>query len=349
MPRRSGRTLYKKRTWAKVKSLINVTAGHALDFEEKQNGVFRVFVEKGRTQFFVNLFPPGFGHVVGISETNDADYQDFVDNYQDPIEDAPPAEVPHALDPTTGTTTPVWAEPIAGDGKHRVLASHKPVLDGKESFNYFTSRGDDIASTAVGEGNWLNLAVTSGTESAHVDLRFLSEHPDIQEVIYIYGGSISWENAGWGDHLCFQLRTNPTPVVPRAVAEGYGLPVDYSLDGERIYYAGPDAGDYALGGNPAWVPTFSGTGYWNLQAHPLAAIPAPSGNGAYDWCVTDQYIGSYLHNLSVYGTNHQLSLIDASEAAPLPYGTYMRIEIHNVSDTDWKLWGFLRMYRERLK
>jgi hypothetical protein len=345
---RQSRTLYKKRTWSKVKSLINTTKGHALDFEEKQNGVFRAFVQKGRTQFFVNLYPPGFGHVVGISETNDADYQEFVDTYQTPIEDNPPGEVQEVLDPITGALEPLWKQPHASDGKVRVLASHKPILEGKECWNYFCSTGDLVASGTVGHGQEMAICVTSGEPTKAVTLEFLNNTIP-SEAVYIFGGGIMWDNAGWGDSFCLEIITDPTPVVPKAVADTIPLPCDYNLDGDRIVATVPGSGTHALGGMPVFVQNFEHTGYWDLDKVNMIPVPNFTQTGDFDWHTTAQFGGHYINDLKVYGTSHTPTIIDGTESAPLPYGYKLSLKVTNNSATNWKLWGFLRMYRERLK
>ena len=345
---RQSRTLYKKRDWNKVKSLINPTKGHNLDFDEKQNGVFRVFVEKGRTQFFVNLYPPGFGHVVGISETNDADYQEFIDTYQTDVEDNPPAEMTHVLDPATGKSAPQWAEPHTGDGKVRVLASHKPIIKGKESWNYFTSVGDIVASGIVGGGNEMICSATSGTLESSVTLEFLNNATP-SEAIYIFGGGLMWEGAGDGDCFCLEIITDPTPVVPKAVADTIPLPCDFNLDGDKIVATTPGSGTHALGGMPVFVQNFVHEGYWDLDTVNMVPVPNFTQTGDFDWHTTEQFGGSYINTLKVKGTSYQPTIIDGTESAPLPFGYKLRLKLMNHSNTDWKLWGFLRMYRERLK
>jgi len=347
MSKRS-RTLYKKRTWVKVKSLINNKKGHSLDFEEKQNGVFRVFVQKGRSQFFVNLFPPGFEHVIGISETNDADYQEFIDTYQSPIEDNPPAELEHELDLITGKTSPKWAQPITGDGKVRVLASHKPIIPGKESWNYFTSEGDVCTSGTVGGGERMLVSCTSGTAMEQVDLEFLNNTLP-SEYIYIFGGAVMWENAGWGDCFSLDIITDPTPVVPKAVADTIPLSCDYNLDGDKVVQTIPGSGTHALGGMPVFVQNFLHAGTWDLDKVAMQPVPNFAGTGEFDWFTGEKLMGSYINHMTVYGTSMQPTIIDGTESAPLPYGYKLRLQACNNSNTDWKVWGFLRLYRERLK
>jgi hypothetical protein len=345
MPRR---TLYKKRTWDKVKSLIDDKKGRKLDFDERQNGSFRVFVQKGRTQFFVNLFPSDFGQVIGISDTNDADYQDFLDNYQTLIEDNPPAEVEHELDPITGETSPKWTQPVSGDGKVRVLASHKPVIKGKESWNYFSSVGDVVASGIVGNGQEMAVCITSGEAEKEVTLEFLNNTTP-SEAIYIFGGGIMWDNAGWGDSFCLEIVTDPTPVVPKVVADTIPLPCDYNLDGDKIVATVPGSGTHALGGMPVFVQNFVHAGYWDLDTVNMVPVPNFTQTGDFDWHTTEQFGGHFIHDLKVFGNSHMPTIIDGTEAAPLPYGYKLKLRLKNVSGTDWKLWGFLRMYRERLK
>lgn len=345
MPRQ---ILYKKRTWDKVKSLINDKKGRKLDFDERQNGSFRVFVQKGRTQFFVNLFPPDFGQVIGVSDTNDADYQEFIDNYQAPIEDNPPGELLEVLDPTTGASEPLWKEPHTGDGKVRVLASHKPILEGKECWNYFCSVGDLVASGIVGGGQEMAIAVVSGEPTKEVTLEFLNNTTP-SEAVYIFGGGIMWENAGWGDSFSLEIITDPTPVVPKAAADTIPLPVDYNLDGDKLYYAGPASGTHALGGTPVFVQNFEHAGYWDLDKVNMVPVPNFTQTGDFDWHTTEQSGGHYLNDLKVFGDSHTPTIIDGTESAPLPYGYKLKLKVKNNSNTDWKLWGFLRMYRERLK
>lgn len=235
---------------------------------------------------------------------------------------------------------------MARDGKMRVLASHKPVIPGKETYSYFTSRGD--AGRVVGSGTALQLSTTPGQEFSYVDVH-LGSDLDPFEQVYIFGGGVFWENAGWGDEVSLELRTLPTVTIPAVVASGLGLPVIYNLDGERIRYVGAGQGSHALGGHPKWVPNFTKTGYWDLDKTNLVAVPSVSGTGEFDWYTTEQFVGHYLHNLLVYRNNEYAVLIDATEAAPLPYGTYLRMVAHNVSNTVWRVWAFMKLYRERLK
>lgn len=238
--------------------------------------------------------------------------------------------------------------PYSGDGKLRVLASHKPVIKGKESWNYFCSTGDLVASGIVGGGDPMLVVCTSGNEVSYQDFEFLnntwpSEH------IYIFGGAIAWENAGPMDCFNMEIRAKATPVVPKVVATGIGLDVDYNLDGDRLYYAGPGSGDYALGGLPVMVQNFQQTGYWDLDKTTMTPYPNISGTGNFDWHTTDTHVGNYISDLFVRGSNYSPQIIDATESAPVPYGCYFRLRCHNNSDSDWSLWGFLRLYRERLK
>jgi hypothetical protein len=347
MPRR---TLYKKRTWEKVKSLINDKKGYQIDFDEKQNGVFRVFVEKGRTQFFVNLYPPGFGHVVGISDTNDADFQEFADTYQTPIEDNPPAEVEHVLDTITGVAVAKTTERHTGDGKLRVLSSHKPLLsDGRASYNYFAGEGDLIASGTVGGGQSIQLCSVSGTNSEQMDIKFMNcVYPP--EEIWIFGGCVMWEGAHFGDTFSMEVRTMPSPVVPKVVADTIPLPCDFNLDGDRIVATIPGSGTHALGGLPVFVPNWDKEGYWDLDAAGTSAVPNMGGAGEFDWHTVDASVGDYMRRIPIMGDNYVPNPIDATEAAPLPYGHYIRIILHCADVTDEPcLSGYLRIYRERLK
>jgi hypothetical protein len=342
---RTSDTLLKVRDWAFLKALATIKP-LKMDYEENEDGSISVFVKQGNSEFFVNLLPPGGEQVIGGSLTNDEDYADFINNYKPGIDANPPANVAHVLDPVTGLAVPSWKTPVTGDGKARVLASHKPIIPGKESYNFFTSRGD--LGLVLGSGTALRIESVSGTEYNYVDVHF-STDVNPSEAIYIFGGGISWEDAGWGDEISLELRATPTSVVPAVVASGLGLPCDYNLVGDRIRHAGVGQGSHALGGYPKWIPNFTKTGYWDLDKVAMKAIPSVSGTGTFDWHTTEQFVGCYVQNLSVYKSNAHPIIIDATESAPLPYGVYLRLIAHNVSDTDWKVWAFMKMYRERLK
>lgn len=236
------------------------------------------------------------------------------------------------------------------DGKLRVMASHKPTQQGKVFYNYFSSSGDDWSTGTVASGSQFRIQTSSGQSQSHVDLQYLNySDPDFTKVVWLYGGAFGWENAGWGDSLSVEVRARASSVVPRAVATGIGLDVDYDLDGERIAYAGPDAGDYALGGYPIWVPNFDREGYWDLDTQNLTAIPNVSGTGEFDWYITEQFVGHYVANLVVYGSNYTVVLLESTESVALPFGHWLRIIANNDSDTEWKTWGFIKLYRETLK
>lgn len=248
------------------------------------------------------------------------------------------------------TEVTMSSERHTGDGKLRVLSSHKPLLsDGRASYNYFAGEGDLIASGTVGGGQSIQLCSVSGTGTVEMDIKFLNcVYPP--EEIWIFGGSVMWQNAHIGDTFSLQIRTSPSPVVPRVVATGISLPVDYDLDGDRIKYVGPDAGDYALGGLPVFVPNWDYTGHWDLDSAGTSAVPNFTETGEFDWHTTDQLVGDYMREIPIIGTNTNPTPIDATEAAPIPYGHYIRIVLQCDDDNNETcLIGYLRIYRERLK
>lgn len=339
--------LFKLRSWEFLKDLVE-NKKLKLDYEENQNGIFRAFVTRGNTEYFVNLFPPDFGHVIGKPDSNDDDYNEFLTNYKDVVDENPPANILMVKDPKTGNATEAFSDPITGDGKKRVLASHKPIIPGKEMYNFFTSAGDNPITGVLASGTQLAIETTSGTLYQAHDVHFSNEYSPL-EYIQVFGGGVCWEGAGWGDEISLGIEAIATQIVPRSTAEGLGLDVDYNLSGQKIVYAGPDQGDYALGGYPVWVPNYAYQGTWDLDKANYAAVPNASGTGAFDWYSTPQHVGHYIKNLFVYGDNYQYLLIDGTESAPLPYGHFLRLEAINNSDTDWRAWGFMKVYRERLK
>ena len=249
---------------------------------------------------------------------------------------------------TVSSTGDVTEGPYSGDGKLRVLASHKPIINGRETWNYFTSAGDVVASGIVGNGERMQVICTSGTPVSETDFEFLNNAWP-SEFVYIFGGAIAWEGPKRGDCFNLEVRAKPTPMLDAVTGSGMGLSADYNLDEDRIYFAGPGSGTHALAGLPIMVQNFKHNGYWDLDKVNMVPFPNTSMTGDFDWHTSDVKVGNFISDLLVQGNNYTPAIIDATESAPVPFGYYFRLRCHNNSDSDWSLWGFLRMYRERLK
>jgi hypothetical protein len=240
--------------------------------------------------------------------------------------------------------------PITRDGKLRVLSSHKPLFkDGRGSYNYFAGRGDLVSSGTVGAGQPIMLTAASGVTDTYIDVEFMNCQYPPSEEIWIFGGSVMWQGATFGDHFSLQIRAKASPVVPAVIASGIPLPCDYDLEGTKIKYAGPGMGGYALGGMPVFVPNWNNTGWWDLDEQAMQPVPNMTQTGVFDWHTVDTEVGDYMHELPILGDNFAPNPIDATEAAPVPFGHYLRVCLHSEDgDANPQLAGYLRIYRERL-
>lgn len=318
------RVVVRKKDWAYIKDKVD--KGAELDYIEKQNR-FQVFILDGNTKFFTNLFAPGHRFVIGESSTNDSDYQDFITNYKS-IPDTTPPNNPE----------PVSLPDIAlSSGKKLAIhESSRPVVDGKNFTTYWTGSGDDMVTPAIGGGDSLLVQTSIGTATETVEIQFHSDYGDV----YIHEGYVQWEGAGWGDSIDVEMVATATPTQT-------STNLDYELDGAKIKAAagGAGTGTHGLNGNPVFVPNTAGTGYWDL----VGGSPQYSATqeGAYDWYTVEVLLARFMNKIPVYGNSSNYIMLQSADSSLVAPGYLIRITANNVSDTAWKAWMIMTLYREQ--
>jgi len=223
--------------------------------------------------------------------------------------------------------------------KLAIHESSRPQIPGKEFHSYWTGAGDDMSTPAIGKGTILDILteVTSpATPKTMVNAQFHKDYGDV----YLHEGYIQWENAGWGDHIDVEIFATATPL--QQVTN-----LDYTIDASvKIRYAagGAGTGTDGLNGDPVWVPNAAGTGWWDTDG--TTATFSSSQTGAYDWYTIEILTNRLMNRIPVYGSSSNYVMLQSADTTLLPNGYCVRITAHNVSDTVWRAWIFMTLYRE---
>lgn len=222
-------------------------------------------------------------------------------------------------------------------GKHTFHESSRPQIPGKSFHTYWSGAGDDMDTPAIGEGPLLDVKTAVGAAETSVDIQFHKDYGDV----YLHEGYIQWENAGWGDYISVETYATATPLQQ-------STNLDYSIDaGVKIREAsgGPGTGTDGLAGDPVWVPNAAGTGWWDIVSG--SAVFSSGQTGAYDWYTIEILANRFMNCIPVYGSSSNYVMLQSADTTLLPNGYLIRITAHNVSDTVWKSWMFMTLYREQ--
>lgn len=321
------RLVTKKKNWAFIKSKVD-NDGLLLDYEEGKNKV-RVFVIEGNTKFFANLFDSNHRFVVGQESTNDADYIDFNDNYKSVVDGTPPIHTEHVDLADVGLSE-------SSGSKLSIHESSRPQIDGKSFSTYWSGAGDDMATPAIGDGTILQVVNVASTATQTIEAQFHKDYGDV----YLHEGYIQWENAGNGDYVNVEIIATATPLQT-------STNLDYTIvESVKVRYApgGAGTGTHGLNGDPVFVPNASGTGWWDVVSG--APVFSSGQTGAYDWYNIEVTANRFMNKIPVYGSSSSYVMLQSADTTLLPNGYLVRITSHNVSDTAWRAWMFMTLYRE---
>lgn len=222
-------------------------------------------------------------------------------------------------------------------GKHTLHESSRPQISGKNFHTVWTGAGDDMTTPELGAGNLLEIQTTVGQATTTVEAQFHKNYGDV----YLHEGYIQWENAGWGDYLDAEIYATATPLQQ-------ATNLDYTIDaGVKIRAAagGAGTGTDGLGGDPVWVPNSAGTGWWDIVGG--SAVFSSGQTGAYDWYNIETLVDRFVNCIPVYGSSSNYIMLQSADTTLLPNGYLVRIIAHNVSNTVWKAWVIMTLYREQ--
>ena len=276
------------------------------------------------------MFSSAHRFVVGQSSTNAADYIDFTTNYKYVVDNTPPSN------PQPVVLSDIGLSESSGK-KLAIHESSRPQISGKFFHTYWSGSGDDMTTPVIGKGPILTVQTTIDQSETSVDVEFHKDYGDV----YLHEGYLMWENAGWGDHIDVEIVAKATPLQQ-------ATNLDYTIDaGVKIRAAagGPGTGTDGLNGDPVWVPNAAGTGWWDTDG--VTATFSVTQTGAYDWYTIEISANRFMNKIPVYGTSTSYVMLQSADTTLLPPGYVVRIEAYNVSNTAWKVWMIMTLYREQ--
>ena len=221
--------------------------------------------------------------------------------------------------------------------KLAIHESSRPQIPGKFFHTYWSGAGDDMVTPAIGKGSILTVQTTVGQAETSVDAQFHKDYGDV----YLHEGYVQWGNAGWGDYIDVSVYASATPLQQ-------SVNLDYEIDvSVKIKEAsgGPGTGTDGLNGDPVWVPNPAGTGWWDTDG--VKTTFNATQTGAYDWYIIEILVNRFMNRIPVYGSSSNYIMLQSADTTLLPDGYLIRVTAHNVSDTAWKVWMFMTVYREQ--
>jgi len=229
----------------------------------------------------------------------------------------------------------------AASGKVAVQESSRPIVDGKLFNTVWSGAGDDMTVPTIGGGPLLLVQTQVGVPKVSQDIEF---HPNFGDV-YLHEGYVMWQNAGWGDCIDVEVIAKPTPLQTVSALD-YEL-VNVTTGVNKIIAAsgGPGTGTHGLNGTPVFVPNETQTGYWNL----INGVPSFSSTqtGLYDWYDVEIPVNRFINRVPLFGTSSNYIMLQSADSVLMPPGYVLRITTFNNSDTIWKAWMFMTIYREK--
>jgi len=221
-----------------------------------------------------------------------------------------------------------------------VHSSAKPVIEGKNFYSQWIGTGDDEANHLIGEGPLTVVQNTIGTPMSFVEMRF--DQANFGDV-YVHEGFMMWENAKIGDYI------NAFVVAEGShVQQSINLDLVISEDGWVSYSpSGPGTGSHGFVSTPYLVArTFSKDGDWDYnEAEGLRPNFTKTGN--YKISIHEKVVHRFMHKLPVLGTNTSPMRLVSEDSLKLPHGYFLRVECHNMSNTEWTAAFIITAYKER--
>lgn len=253
----------------------------------------------------------------------------------------------HTIDTTKTTVVQTVIEdlPLSRhlEGKLAVHASSKPEPTGYTTYAVWAGAGDDMneadAALSIGTGELLSFNMVLGTPVVTKDVKFDPRHGRV----WIHEAYVKFENGGVEDYLDADIIAPATPLQQAAS-------LDYIVEDDWLKYApgGAGTGTHGLAGNPILMErTFSKDGDWNYDGTNLT--PNFAGDGQYKITTIERVAHRYFNKIPLNGSSTTYFTMSSEETAELPVssGYFIRINVHNVSNSNWSISIIMEMYRER--
>lgn len=319
--------LEKKTTWVDLK--VKAAKGLDMDYQSYPD-YCQVFIIEGSTKFYVNLFHTNVSkNIIGKSPTNDADYDDFYANYKPQIDAQPPSLVQPVDLPKN----------MKMNGKISFHESSRPDTVEKPLITAWTGSGDDIDNHIIWGGDMLAFTMEPGIATKAIDIKFDPLFGDA----WIHEAYGMWENAGFGDYI------NAYTIAPACPLQPF-VDKNFIIVDNKVIFSpgGPGTGTHGFAGLPAPVDSPTKTGTWDYSEE-TGLVPNFTGTGGYDIWTVEKVSNQFISKLPVAGTTYSYVMLQSADSAKLISPFFLRIVANNITDTSWKMWLFITVYREQTK
>ena len=249
----------------------------------------------------------------------------------------------HAIDPARTAVVDEVSEvfPQSDLGaKVAVHSSPKPIVPGKTTYAAWVGAGDNLQGDKLGGGDLLEFDMETGNSMCVKEVHF---HPKNGR-IWIHEGYLKFEGGGKGDFLEADVVAPPTPLHTNSQLGS----LDLIIENNWVKYSpgGPGTGTHGFAGNPYLIPrSFSGDGDWDYDGVNLT--PNFAGNGGFKMSNIERTVHKYINKIPCRGTLYEFVCMSSNETAELPAGYFLRIKVHNKSNSNWFATVFMEIYRER--
>ena len=237
-----------------------------------------------------------------------------------------------------------FPESTTVDGnKIAVHASSKPEPEGGNTYAVWTGAGDNVDAVdpadSIGQGDLLTFNMVYNTPVTTQNVKFDPRHGRV----WIHEAYLKFENGGFQDFLTASIIAPPTPLQQ-------AVDLDYVVEGDWVKYSpgGPGTGTHGLAGTPVLMPrTFSMDGDWDYDGVNLT--PNFGGTGNYNITANEREAHRYFNKIPMFGSSTTYFSMTSEETAELPVsvGYFLRIEVHNNSNTNWQASVIMEIFRER--
>ena len=228
------------------------------------------------------------------------------------------------------------------DGKLAVHSSAKPEPEGCTTYAIWSGAGDDPnlpIEESIGAGDLLSFSMTTGVPVVTKDVRYDPRHGRV----WIHEAYLKFENGGTNDYLI-------ADIMAPATALQQAINLDLVVENDWVKYApgGPGTGTHGWAGTPVLMArTKAKDGDWDFDGTSL--MPNFAGNGGYKITAIERIAHRYFNKVPLNGSSTTYFSMTSDETAELPVdaGYFIRISIHNNSDSNWTASVLMEIYRER--
>jgi len=246
------------------------------------------------------------------------------------------------IDPTAGWSILLGDTlPMSDLGnKLAIHSSTKPAKPGKEFYLVWTGAGDNVTGSPItlGDGPLIQFSMKSGTLMEVIEVRFAPEFGDV----YIHEGYAKWEGGGIGDHISAMVHADPTMLQTAAN-------LDLEIVNNWVVFAasGAGTGTHGFASTPNLIKrSKSKDGDWDYD-EVNGLTPNITSTGEYKISDIERKVHRYINKIPTLGSSYGYTRLTSDETAHLPPGYFLKVTVHNISDTIWNACIFMEVFREQ--